>query len=381
MVPGTLLPPRQWWWTATTTKIKFQVMVVVVVLSLANILVLFVPGTNLPEQRPSSQSKQDAFYSVIFNDTQTTHLINMTCHHDPVMDMFQVAKSTQQQPQQQQQQSSIGSIWCLIFTKAEHHATRVEAIQQTWGPQCEKVLFASTARDATIGARQYSKKHETENEFYNASQGLYDRMGYALKHIVTSTTSTSSPKTTAATAPEQKQQPYEWILVAEDDTYIIMENLKQFLLDEQIKHGVAKLQQEPMVYGRIVDWPVTLNDYRREQWFTTKVNVKFLAQLKERYPLTTWRTTSGSYAYGGSGILLNRVVVETFANAYSGVHEYRKRGFTPPDPILVPSVPVTTDATDAAAGMVAAEQQPLSPPREILRGLVNGYVRYVITYC
>jgi uncharacterized protein (DUF305 family) len=353
----------------TTTKIKFQVMVVVLVLSLANILVLFVPGTNLREQQrpPSSQSKEHAFYGFMSNDTETSHLLNMTCHYDSVMDMFQVAKSTQQQS------SDIGPIWCLIFTKAEHHTTRVKAIQETWGPKCDKVLYASTARDVTIGARQYSKRHETKNEFYNLSQGLYNRMGYALRHIVISTTAAS------AAEKKQTQQQYEWILLAEDDTYIIMENLKQFLLDEQIKHGVAKLRHEPVVYGRIVDWPFTLNDYRKEQWFTTKVNVKFLAQFKKRYPLTTWRRTSGSYAHGGSGILLNRAVVEVFANSYSGVHEYRKRGFIPPDPILVvPSVPIADTATDA--GMAAAEQQALAPPREILRGLVNGYVFCVITF-
>ena len=85
-----------------------------------------------------------------------------------------------------------------------NHRKKAVPVMETWGKRCDKILFASEQYDDTLPIM-----------FVNVTTGrihLTDKtmaaFDYVYKHHVTD---------------------YDWFLKADDDTYVIVENLKYFL--------------------------------------------------------------------------------------------------------------------------------------------------------
>jgi glycoprotein-N-acetylgalactosamine 3-beta-galactosyltransferase len=98
-------------------------------------------------------------------------------------------------------------ICCLILTAPQYFTTRARAVNITWAPRCDKFLFISEysnntyylplapIKNLTAGYEHLTKK--TTLAFYYAYENLIDQ--------------------------------FDWFVKADDDTYIIIENLKSFL--------------------------------------------------------------------------------------------------------------------------------------------------------
>ncbi|XP_043661952.1 glycoprotein-N-acetylgalactosamine 3-beta-galactosyltransferase 1-like isoform X2 [Drosophila teissieri] len=95
-------------------------------------------------------------------------------------------------------------VLCMVLTSPKTHHSRAIHIKRTWGGRCNKLIFMSSKADRELGA-----------------VALNVREGY----------SNLWPKTRAALQYVYKHhfQKYDWFLKADDDTYVIMENLRAFL--------------------------------------------------------------------------------------------------------------------------------------------------------
>ena len=111
------------------------------------------------------------------------------------------------------------SILCIVHTCAKHLDTRTKYVKETWAKLCNKTLYVSDSENSTfptINVTQRSGFHETWAKTRKEMQLLYSE--YIDK--------------------------YDWFFKADDDTYVIMNNLRKFLLN--------KNSSEPKFYGKLM---------------------------------------------------------------------------------------------------------------------------------
>ena len=108
-------------------------------------------------------------------------------------------------------------ILCWVMTSPEHHMTHALHVKLTWGKRCSKLIFISSQDDPNLPAvniqSQEGRQHLT-NKTLKALHYLY--LNYYGQ--------------------------FDWFLKADDDTYIIMENLRHFLSSKDF--------EVPVYYGQ-----------------------------------------------------------------------------------------------------------------------------------
>lgn len=96
-------------------------------------------------------------------------------------------------------------ILCWVSTTPANHMTRAVHIKRTWGRRCNKLVFMSTAIDSRIDAVALNVSHDTPNTQWGKTK-------LALKHIY-----------------DTYRDDADWFLKADDNTYVIVENLRYML--------------------------------------------------------------------------------------------------------------------------------------------------------
>ncbi|XP_064105869.1 glycoprotein-N-acetylgalactosamine 3-beta-galactosyltransferase 1-like isoform X1 [Macrobrachium nipponense] len=105
-------------------------------------------------------------------------------------------------------------VLCYILTGPTTHQTALH-VKNTWGQRCDKTVFFST-----------QSHEELQPEILDIPEGyvyLWAKTKAALTHL------------------HRHYPSYDWYLKADDDTFVIVENLRYFLLD--------KNPDEPVYYG------------------------------------------------------------------------------------------------------------------------------------
>jgi Fringe-like len=95
-------------------------------------------------------------------------------------------------------------VLCWVLTQPINHKTKAQAVKDTWGKRCNKLVFISTELDENLDILLVNM---TEDRRY-----LWDKTKQGLQHIY-----------------KNYGSDYDWYLKADDDTWIFMENLRYFL--------------------------------------------------------------------------------------------------------------------------------------------------------
>ncbi|KAL6728336.1 hypothetical protein Aduo_010116 [Ancylostoma duodenale] len=96
-------------------------------------------------------------------------------------------------------------VFCWIATEESRHRTNAKAVNSTWAQRCNKHLFISTRPDKTLPAIDLgipNKKRSSWQKTRAVLKLIHD-------HFI---------------------DRYDWFLAAQDDSYVILENLRYMLL-------------------------------------------------------------------------------------------------------------------------------------------------------
>jgi glycoprotein-N-acetylgalactosamine 3-beta-galactosyltransferase len=113
-------------------------------------------------------------------------------------------------------------VLCWVNTYHKNHQSRVIPIRDTWGKKCDKILFMSDIEDLSIPTLRVNAPplHET----------LWQKHREILRILLR----------------EFKEGDFDWIFKCDDDTFLIVENLKKYLLSPEIQ---AIPSTEPTLLG------------------------------------------------------------------------------------------------------------------------------------
>ena len=105
-------------------------------------------------------------------------------------------------------------ILCLVTTQPKHHKTKALAVKETWGKKCDILYFVSSREDPKLPAIK------VECEKYDHDH-LVCKNFKAIKYGV----------------PKFKGR-FDWLFKADDDTYVVIENLKHLLSNYDPNDGI-----------------------------------------------------------------------------------------------------------------------------------------------
>jgi glycoprotein-N-acetylgalactosamine 3-beta-galactosyltransferase len=108
-----------------------------------------------------------------------------------------------------------GKVFCWIMTSRRNHENRARIVDETWPRRCDKYEFFTDDGNTTF---------PSAGIFHNLTEGhlhLWPKTKTALRHIY-----------------HKYLNEFDWFLKADDDTYIVVENLKLMLgrFDARVPH-------------------------------------------------------------------------------------------------------------------------------------------------
>ena len=102
-------------------------------------------------------------------------------------------------------------VLCWVNTFHENHETRLKDIKRTWGSKCDKILFMSDIEDLAIPTVRITAPPTHEM--------LWQKHREVVKMLIR----------------EYSEQDFDWVFKCDDDTFVLMENLKQYLDSPEIR--------------------------------------------------------------------------------------------------------------------------------------------------
>ncbi|CAN0346077.1 unnamed protein product, partial [Ectocarpus fasciculatus] len=121
-------------------------------------------------------------------------------------------------------------IFCGIYTHEKNHATKVKAVKETWASHCDGFVAFSDVADLEL--QTFKIKHEGPEEYSNMWQKARAIWKYINFHY---------------------KDDFDWFVLGGDDLFLIVENLRKYLLSEEIKRAAGGLGNggpNPMYLGR-----------------------------------------------------------------------------------------------------------------------------------
>ncbi|EQC33506.1 hypothetical protein SDRG_09015 [Saprolegnia diclina VS20] len=169
-------------------------------------------------------------------------------------------------------------VLCFVNTISPHHETRARAIRDTWGPRCDKLVFLSNVTDASIGAVAVDAPADHDH--------LWQKHKASLAYIWAT-----------------YGHAYDWFYKADDDAYVILENLRAYLRSPEI---AMQTDLVPLQLGHRFRLPSDLVDYY--------VQDKALLDEYKRRWADWWVFNSGGPGYAMNKLYMQRAV-ESFSSS------------------------------------------------------------------
>ncbi|CEG46984.1 glycoprotein-n-acetylgalactosamine 3-beta [Plasmopara halstedii] len=175
-------------------------------------------------------------------------------------------------------------ILCFAITYSVQHSTRVQAVADTWGQRCNYLIFFSNMSDAIIVGANTSAERQfdvVQLDIIADHAHLWLRTRAALKYIH-----------------NHFRHDYDWFYKCDDDTYVIVENLRAYLNRPEI---LQRVSQEPMQVGHRLSMPLnTLDFYIKDESLRLKWHSRWNRMI---------------YNSGGAGYVVNRLFLDKFAES------------------------------------------------------------------
>jgi hypothetical protein len=129
-------------------------------------------------------------------------------------------------------------IFCLILTTPKNYLTRAKAINETWARRCDRYFFITESSQESMTPEQINFTQQIPIAPIKDILAGYDHL---------------TLKSTLAFlfAYENYLNDFDWFIKADDDTYLIIENLKAFLSEQN--------SSEPVTFG--YNFKVINNDH------------------------------------------------------------------------------------------------------------------------
>lgn len=119
-------------------------------------------------------------------------------------------------------------VLCFVNTISVHHATRAQAVADTWGQRCDKLVFFSneSAVVTVAGGKSYDVVALDVPADHNH---LWQKHKATLRYVHA-----------------HFRHDFDWFYKADDDAFVIVENLRQYLRRPEI---LQHYEREPMQMG------------------------------------------------------------------------------------------------------------------------------------
>ena len=185
--------------------------------------------------------------------------------------------------------SNFPKVLCFIMMHSQ--SDRIHDVLETWGKRCDKLVLASDTTDPILGTVAIKAKA--------TYKGLWNKLIETLRYIW-----------------DHYQHEYEWFFKVDDDSYVIVENLKAFLASNEVQqhYNIASSSSSnhrqrqdstsnaslpsppPLIYGRRMAM--------EREILRDKIGDKpFLQKLIQRHPN---HTNPFVFVGGGAGYVMNR---------------------------------------------------------------------------
>jgi glycoprotein-N-acetylgalactosamine 3-beta-galactosyltransferase len=230
--------------------------------------------------------------------------------------------------------------------------------------KCDKLLILSDEEDLEFGSIRLQS---------NASyEGLWNKLNETVHYL-------HEPQVDNNYAAYIDQ--YDWFLKADDDSYVIMENLQHFLNQPEIerKHRAG----EPLIYGRRYSWCRAEQLRSRRRPFRYYFNATGSTQQNHRFEKHFYQKFHDNppvlYNHGGAGYVMNRSYMRQFLKALDSpyslsglVDEDLAHGATMAYHGIFPQP--TVDDTGGQYFLPEAPSYMYSKPLNLLRRLVGDNI-------
>jgi glycoprotein-N-acetylgalactosamine 3-beta-galactosyltransferase len=239
------------------------------------------------------------------------------------------------------------TILCFIMTYTERHTTSVTDVINTWGKRCDKLILASDTTDPILGTIAM----QAEATYHN----LWNKLNETLHHVY-----------------YHYRDDYDWFLKVDDDSYVIVENLKAFLMSKAAASNNTS-NNKPLIYGRQFGMPLSK--------LPRKISDRdFAHRLVQRYSTNHTTTTSTTLVFnsGGAGYVMNRPYLEQLIQALDTVVQPTTNHND--NTVTMATSTTTAAATEivAAAAAAAAPLQGKKCPEDLGQAITSLYYSGVV---
>ena len=121
------------------------------------------------------------------------------------------------------QKKQIPRVLCLVTTSPNNHATKARAVNETWGAKCDKLVFVSSKQELGLPIIVADCEVEDHDHLW-----CKNRKGIVEAH-------------------KMFDGQYDWFMKADDDTYVVVENLKHLVSSHD--------PNEPIWFGCPFNYP------------------------------------------------------------------------------------------------------------------------------